>query len=100
LKNNQTSVSKLFSHCTGTYMLEYGQYKDTIDIVFKNDSLLFTRDKGLQMNLIHLSQHRFYTDMDGGGYFITFTKDESNTEASDFRIHLLSHRLQYRRIGE
>ena len=100
LKNDQTSVSKLFSHCTGTYMLEYGQYKDTIDIVFKNDSLLFTRDKGLQMNLIHLSQHRFYTDMDGGGYFITFTKDESNTEASDFRIHLLSHRLQYRRIGE
>ncbi|MEZ4847274.1 MAG: hypothetical protein R3B93_01300 [Bacteroidia bacterium] len=100
LKNDQISVSELFSYCTGTYMLEYGQYKDTIEIISRNDSLIFSRGKDLQMNLVHLSQYRFYTDMDGGGYFLTFNKDESNTEASGFRIHLLSRRLRYQRIGE
>jgi hypothetical protein len=95
----ESNLKKPLTDYTGSYVFEYGQYRDTLKVAYESDSLSLRWSQGTQMGLIRLNGDRFFTNTPGGGYFVTFDREEGKPEPVSLRIHLLSYRLLYQRIS-
>lgn len=79
----------------GNYQL--AQIGDTMTVHFNNDALYLQLSNQRKLNLIPISEKRFFTDNEGSGYFITFS---GPAEAQSLRLSVLSINYTYQQLEE
>ncbi|MDN3594189.1 hypothetical protein [Zunongwangia endophytica] len=90
---NLLKKDSLISQYKGLYSSK--TLKDTIAIKFANDSILFYRNKEFQLNLIPLTKDCYFTDNEGGGYFVSFLEKKDTLR---MELNLLSNKYLYEKI--
>ena len=83
----------LISEFKGLYSNE--KYKDTLTVRLVDDSIKLYRNEKLQLNLISITKHSYFTDNEGGGYFVSFFK---KGDTINMKLNLLSTELLYSKI--
>lgn len=83
----------LISKHKGLYSHE--EFKDTLAVKLVNDSIILYRDKNFRLNLIPIAEHSYFTDNEGGGYFVSFSKKRDTV---NMKLNLLSNEYVYKKI--
>jgi hypothetical protein len=83
----------LISNYKGLYSHE--KFKDTLAVKLVNDSIILYRDKNFCLNLIPITEHSYYTENEGGGYFVSFSKKR---DTINMKLNLLSEEYLYKKI--
>lgn len=85
----------IVQHYEGNY--QRVQAGDTVAVHFKNDSLYLQIRNQLKLNLIPISEKRFFIENEAGSYFITFL---GPAEARKMRLSVLSINYTYQKLEE
>ena len=86
---------------TDSLLLQHGgQYynevlRDTLVVKAADDKIVVARKEGFELGLIPISKQHFFTDNEGGGYFVSFYQEG---ETPVLKLNLLATKYVYERL--